>query len=184
MTESILVFDRGHMEPTVWGKVEVGNIVRDQRDMLHTVVFLSHDTVGLKPVRGAERSIAMIRPANDRPVDVYVPSESECLTLLDKELGARLLVRVEEREHTLAQAPRFRVDPVPRNVEALKDHCSWMHGVELQDQLNQYNLAKKKRDKQGKEDALDEMVRAHDEFHADQALWPQPIPHHHAKEAS
>ncbi len=181
---------QGNITPKSWGEVTVGHVVRDQNDQLWTVLRDEQGWVLLERHTGERRS--MRKPDAARTAWVYVPSDEEALLCLEQYLGARVLRDIEARERTLAKIPHFRYDPVPRDVVSLKDHLSWMHAVELQDQLNAWNRVKKRQASKKSERAekkaelaaiLQEMCDAHDEFHEHPATWPMSLPHHHATEA-
>jgi hypothetical protein len=173
----LLAPDRGQMEQTTWAEVTVGHIVRDANDRLWTI--LGDKTGWIKErmvLTGEER----VRHKPSGNVSIYVPSESECRDLLDAELGARILRLIEDREHTIHRAAMFRVDPVRRAVNPLRDHIDWFHGVNVDDVWRRHNGTKANpSDKARKKASLEELVEAHDEMHADPYMWPHRMAHHH-----
>lgn len=189
MTEPI---ERGRVEPTTWGEVGIGSIVRDKRDRFHTVVDEKAGWLQLSAVRTGEIT-AVRRPAPDVPVDIYVPSEDEALRLLHAELGAFFLRDIEDREHTVARTLRWRMDPMPPNATLLRDHLDMIHQINVNDVLRRHVKALEDR-KAGKtkeakkeaalraEAAISELFAAHDEAHSDPQLWPMAFPHYHQKE--
>jgi hypothetical protein len=177
MPTDLLAPDRGQMEETVWRDVGIGNIVRDPDDRLWTILDEKTGWIKEQSVQTGETRVR-IKPAGE--VWIYVPSESEARDLLDKELGARILRGIEDREHTIHRAAMFRVDPVKRAVNPLRDHIDWFHGVNVDDVWRRHNGTKANpSDKERKKASLDELVQAHDEFHADPDLWPHRMAHHH-----
>jgi hypothetical protein len=172
----------GHIESTTWGEIEVGHIVRDKNDHLHTVANDDGTFVTLTPAHGRDPVVSIRRPAADRPVDIYVPSEAEAVNLLDKELGARYLRFAEETAHSVARALNWRVDPIPRKLIALRDHIDWLHGANVDDVLRKGTGTKiNPADTKRKKASIEELCQAHDEMHADPATWPMPFAHHHAR---
>jgi len=186
--------ERGHIEPTDWAAVVVGNIVQDRKDHLHTVLDVSPDGTKLK-LRSTHpvKEVIVTRPTG--PVNLYVPSEEECLLLLNESLGARYLRDFEEREHTIAARGRFRMDPIAANAQNLRDHLWMAHGIVVDDVLYRFKKAEERRKEAGernqedekkeqakkKKVSMDELREAHDECHADPHTWPMAIAHHHAK---
>lgn len=174
-----LATDQGEMRQVTWGEVGLGNIVRDKVDRLHLVTKEGAGWVQLEAVKDGATA-AMRKPASINNVWIYVPSETECRILLDKELGARLLRQVEDREHTKARALTWRVEPVKRGVVSLRDHIDFLHGVNVDDVLRRHNgTAANPSNKERKKASLEELVMAHDEMHADPDLWPHAKAHHH-----
>lgn len=172
--------DIGRMESTTWGGVMVGHIVRDQRDRLHTVVVAGPAIVEMIDAQGSRASIR--RPLPERPVDIYVPSETERLQLLHQELGARILRDIEEREHTVARTLTWRLDPIARRLVVLRDHLDWMHGVNVDDVLRKGTGTKiNPADAKAKKVSVEELCRLHDETHERPDLWPHSFVHYHAK---
>ena len=185
-----LVPEHGNITPVPWGEVTVGHIVRDQNDRLWTVLRDEQGWILIESHTGERKP--MRKPDAARQAWIYVPSEQECINLLTAELGARVLREIEARERTLAKIPHFRYDPVERTAVSLKDHMSWMHNAELNDQLNEYNRVKKTRPgtpegkaekKQRLEEIIQELCDAHDDMHANPTVWPMSLPHHHSLEA-
>jgi hypothetical protein len=184
--------ERGQIEPTTWGEVAIGHIVRDQKDRFHTVVDERDGWLLLKAAR-TEETTSVRRPAPDRPVDIYVPSEDEAFFVLQEGLGVVILRDIETREHTIRRIPSFRMDPMPANAAYLRDHLDMAHQLPVDNVLYRHDKAvqdrKDTRDKERKAEAaerikaaIQELFDAHDEAHSDTHLWPQAIPHHHAKE--
>ena len=186
--------ERGQVEPFDWARVELGNIVRDKKDRMHTVLDVSPDgtKIKLQAVRTGEE-VVMTRPAG--PVDLYVPSQEECLLLLSQDLGARYLRMFEDREHTLSARGRFRMDPIPNSAQVLHNHLDMAHSLPTNDVLYRFQKgadkikeAGNKNDAEGKKAgaklkklSMEELRQAHDEAHADPDTWPMAIPHHHAQ---
>lgn len=170
----------GKMQPTTWGEIELGHIVRDQKDRLHTVIADDSDvTVTLRSAHPA-KEVVMRRPPADRPVDIYVPSEEEALTLLGEVLGTRILRDIEEREHSIARALTMRLEPVPNKAQFLQNHLDMLHAINVDDVLRknkgtEANPASRKT----KADTLAELRDLHDEAHADPGLWPMAFTHVH-----
>lgn len=170
------------MADAVWGDIDIGHIVADQTGRLHTVIDRRDQWLRLESAHPVKHA-SLPRPPADRPVRIYVPSQEECLALLQKELGVRLLRDIEEREHTIARSARFRMDPVPADINELQNHIDMAHGVNVNDVANRgRNTKVTRKTKTEKEAALAELRQAHDEMHADPHIWPQAIAHHHAKE--
>jgi hypothetical protein len=171
---------QGEVQPTTWGEVAVGHIVRDKKFRMHTVVDERAGWLQLSAVRTGEVS-TIRRPAPDTPVDIYVPSEQECLIALGS-LGPRYLRDVEDREYTKTRSLMWRLDPVARSAKALRDHLDMIHGdVKVEDVVYAHNTAREKKDSPRAKAKLQELVDLHDEMHADPHLWPQAFPHHHKK---
>jgi len=189
--EGLLPMIRGQVEPSDWSAIDVGHIVQDKKDRMHTVLDVSPDKtmIKLKAARTGEE-VVMRRPAGE--VNIYVPSEQECYGLLHADLGASYLRDIEHREHIVAKALLWRMDPIPNNPTALRDHIDMAHQVYVNDVLGRYTSGaeqlkgidpeKKKKGARKKKASLEELRAAHDEFHSDPHLWPQAIVHHHAKE--
>jgi hypothetical protein len=174
------------MQPTTWGAVDEGAIVRDKNDHLWIVGPTSYDEVKeyvlLTPAHGRGEPVLTTRPPGDRPVDTYVATEEEAVLLVEKELGGRILRDIEEREHTIARALNWRVDPVKRSLVALRDHIDWLHGFSVDDVLRKGTGTKINPATPAKKRAsIEELCEAHDEAHARPDLWPHVMPHHHAK---
>lgn len=170
--------ERGHMEPTTWSRVEVGHIVRDQTDRFHTVLEIDHTLVKLKAAEHGVENV-LLRPSDDRPVDIYVPSEQEALNLLDRELGARVLRDYEEREHTIAQRWRSPSPVGPKAVD-IRDHIDMLHGVKVDDVLRKGAGTKvNPADKKQRAASLQELRDAHAEMHTHPGTWPMAFPHTH-----
>lgn len=170
------------IQSTTWGHVETGTVVRDKKDHLWIVGPADDGRLLLTPAHGRGDPILATRPPSDREVDIYVATEAEALALLHEELGARHLRDIEEREHTIARALNWRVDPVRRNLTALRDHISWLHGFNVDDVWRKgTGTDVNPVDAKGKRASVDELCRAHDEAHADPETWPHSRPHHHAQ---
>lgn len=172
----------GQMESTTWAAVGIGNIVRDKNDRLHTVMPspLGDHRITLQAARDG-KLVSMDRPPDDHPVDIYVPSESECRTLLHDELGARLLRDVEEREHTIARALNWRLEPVKRSIVAIRDHIVMVHSsAYVEDLVGRWRTAKENGDKVRAKEQLDTIADAHATMHADPHSYPMAYPHYHA----
>ncbi len=171
---------QGKMEPTTWGAIELGHIVQDQKGHLHTVIDdSSESTVTLRSAHPA-KDVVMRRPAADRAVNIYVPSEEEALQLLSDILGTRVLLEIEEREHSIARALTMRLEPVPNKANFLQNHLDMLHGINVDDVLRKHrgteaNPASKKT----RADTLAELRNLHDEAHADPDLWPMSYAHVH-----
>lgn len=169
----------GAMQTITWGELKVGHIMRDERDLMHTVVNDLRGWVQLKSVRTGELSPRR-RPAPDTPVDIYVPSEEECLVLLREDLGARMLRDVERREHTIARRLNWRLEPVANNAKALRDHLDMIHAVNVDDVLRKHSGTPVNPAPKGqKAAALAELRRLHDLTHEDPETWPMVFPHIH-----
>lgn len=169
----------GQIEPSTWGEVGIGNIVRDKRGRLHTIVNDAAGWVQLKSVRVGE-VVAVRRPAPETPVDIYVPSEEECLVLLREDLGARMLFDIEERERSIAKALTWRVEPVANRAQALRDHLDMLHGINVDDVLRKNKGTEANPAPKGQRAAaLKELRDLHDEAHSDHDLWPMAFPHVH-----
>lgn len=172
----------GKIEPSTWGEVTVGNVVQDKRARLHTVLNDAAGWVQLKAVRAGE-IVAVRRPPPETPVNIYVPSEDECLVLLREDLGARLLFDIEERERSIAKALNWRVEPVANRAQALRDHLDMLHGINVDDVLRKHTGTKVNPAPKGQKAAsLKELRDLHDEAHSDFDLWPMAFPHIHTLE--
>ena len=168
------------MKPTTWGEVRIGDTVRDKEDRLWAVL---DDHLGTLVLGSAHprRETTMRRPDDDRPVDVYVPTETEAINLLDEELGARILVDIERREHTIARALNWQVSPVARKAVALRDHLDWLHGINVDDVLRKHTgTAANPSSPARKKATVEELAQLHDEAHADPDTWPHAMAHFHA----
>lgn len=170
------------IETTTWGRVEVGHIVRDKNDRIHTVVDERGNWLRLVACRtGADSTV--IRPPGDQAVDIYVPTEEEAIDLLSADLGARYLRMIEDREHTIARASRWKMEVLPRKAIAIRDHLDMIHQVNVDDVVRKWRGTEANPAKPAqKKAALDELVRAHEEVHADPTTWPQSFPHIHTLE--
>lgn len=178
----------GEIQSTTWREVGVGNIVRTPDLHMHSVVqekqgWLLLERLGRKG-EGLETTPIPKHKQLDEPVEIYVPSEEECLNLLEKELGARMLREIEDREQTLSRRLNWRVEPVAASAKAMQTHIDMIHGVNVDDVLRKWqgtdvNPASKEQ----KRKSLAELRQAHDEMHADPDLWPMPFPHIHTLEA-
>lgn len=174
----------GTMERTTWGDVEVGHIVRDKNDRLWTVIEQKDGWLLIQRENDAHVLETVGIPKFDRLEDeawIYVPSDEEARDLAGAVLGGRLLRMVEEREHTLARALNWRVDPVPRKAVKLRDHIDWLHGVNVDDVLRRHDgTDANPSNPERKKASVEELCRAHDEMHADPDAWPHHYAHHHA----
>lgn len=184
--------ERGHMQPNIWRDVGLGNVVRDKNGRLHTIVEDEGGYVTLAPAHGWGTRVSIPRPPDDRDVQVYVPSEQEALNLLHAELGARVLREIEEREHTIARASSWKLEPCEPNVNALRDHIDMIHGrnPHVGTLLSRYNPSTKPTTKEGRAELkekrkqiLQEMLDIHVELHQDPHIWPMAFPHTHTLEA-
>ena len=183
---------RGAMQPSTWGEVGVGNVVRDKNGHLHTVTGDTGWYVVLTPAHGRGEPVEIRRPDDDRQVDIYVPSEQEALNLLAEELGARVLRDIEEREATIARASSWKLEPCAANPQALRDHMDMVHGQTRHTDtlLSRYNPSTKPTTKEGRAELkakraaiLQEMLDIHVELHQDSHIWPMAFPHTHTLEA-
>jgi len=171
----------GEIVGAYWGRIRLGHIVRDAKDRLHTVIAETEDGswVRLQAVKDGTTA-SLRRPPADKPVDIYVPSEEECLILLREDLGARLLRDIEEREHSIARALSWRVKPVANSALAQRDHIDMIHNINVDDVLRknkgtEVNPASKAQ----KKASLEELRGLHDQAHEDPVLWPMRFPHTH-----
>ncbi len=185
MSEEIIELrqrEPGAIQAITWGELAVGHVYRDEKDLFHWVVQDKQGWVQLKSIRTGEL-IPLRRPAPDTPVDIYVPSEEECLVLLDEHLGARLLRDIERREHTIARRLNWRMEPLPNNAKALQGHIDMIHAVNVDDVLRKWKGTEANpSDRKTKAAALAELRQAHDEMHADPDTWPMVFPHVHTLE--
>lgn len=168
------------MHSTTWGEVKIGDTVRDKEDRLWAVL---DDHLGTLVLGSSHprRESAMRRPADDRPVDIYIPTETEAINFLHEELGARVLREIELREHTIARALNWQLQPVPRKALKLRDHLAWFHGVIADDVLRKHDgTAANPSNPTRKKASVEELCQLHDETHADPDTWPHDMPHYHA----
>ncbi len=172
----------GEIQTITWGELTIGHIYRDEKDFFHWVVNDLQGWVQLKSIRTGELR-PLRRPSPETPVDIYIPSEEECLILLDKELGARLLRDAEEREHSIARRLNWRVEPVAASAKAMRDHIDMLHGVKVDDVVRKWQGTEAHpSDRKTKAAALAELRQAHDEMHDDHGTWPMAFPHIHTLE--
>ena len=80
---------------TTWDKVEKHNYIADKNGEVWKVLVIGK--VGVRIRNRAGRTVSIDRPAPDRPVVTFEPSEQEAVTLLQGTLGATI---VEEIAHT------------------------------------------------------------------------------------
>lgn len=184
--------ERGGMQPSTWHDVEVGNVVRDRNGRLHTVSAIDSQYVTLTPAHGRGEPVTIVRPPDEREVEIYVPSEQEAINLLHEELGARVLRDIEEREHTIRRASSWKLEPCEPNVNALRDHIDMIHerNPHVGTLLSRYNPSTKPTTKEGRAELkekrkqiLQEMLDIHVELHQDPHIWPMAFPHTHTLEA-
>lgn len=185
--------ERGAMQSSTWGEVGFGSIVQDKNGHLHRITEDDGRMVKLVAAHGRQPVAVFIqRPAVDREVLVYVPSEQEAINLLHEELGARVLREIEEREHTIRRASSWELEPCEPNVNALRDHIDMIHGrnPHVGTLLSRYNPSTKPTTKKGRAELkekrkqiLQEMLDIHVELHQDPHIWPMAFPHTHTLEA-
>lgn len=175
---------RGSVEPTTWGAVGVGDIVVREDDFMFTIE--AEKTGWLKavsPRRDVEPWVFR-RPVAHEVARVYVPTEEEAVELLGEILGARRLRDIERREHTLARALTWHMEPIAANAKTLRDHLDMIHEVKVDDVLRKYEYSpvgeKPKEKTARRKSALAELQEAHDVVHADPHNWPSHLPHYHA----
>jgi hypothetical protein len=167
------------IEQRTWGDVQLGDIVQDKNSNLHFVITLYDNVVQLASTRLTTAQIT--RPADDHPVNVYLPTGDEMSDMGAADMQYRTLRQIEERERTISQSSKFRVDPIPRRAVALRDHIDWLHGVNVDDVLRRHQgTAVNPSSKEAKKASIAELCEAHDEMHARPDLWPHSLPHHHA----
>ena len=179
---------RGEIVRISWGAVVVGDIVRDKKDHLHAVVRLEDGRVWLLSTSLVEAVMPL--PPAESMVDTYVPSEREAANL-ETNQGPAILRDIERREHTIARAPMWRMDPIANTPAALHNHLDMAHQLPVNDVVGRYNSGveqlkgidpeKKKEGSAKKRASLAELRQAHDEAHNDPNAWPMAIVHHHAK---
>lgn len=179
MTEVFEPAKLGHIESATWRDIHIGHIVRDKKDRLWTVIDEKTGFVKLQAVKDGVIRVQQ-KPAGE--VDIYVPSEDECKDLLVEGLGASLLRIIEEREHSLARALNWRLEPLTgRGVVKLRDHITMIHGgVYVEDLLGRWQRAKEAGDKVRQKDQVDQLLDAHATMHDDPHGYPMAYPHHHA----
>ena len=168
----------GKVEEVTWADVGFGSIVRGKNDRMHRITREEKGWIELIAVKDGERQV--IKKPTSVPIGAYVPSEEEALVLLNEGLGARLLRDIEEREHSIARALNWRMEPVPRKALVLQNHLDMIHAIKVDDVLRRWkgteaNPATPKTRKE----KLDELALLHDEAHADPDLWPMAFPHVH-----
>lgn len=172
----------GAIETTTWGQVGIGSIVRDKRGRLHTIIA---EVEGWLRLRSAHpvTDTSVRRPADDGPVDIYVPSESEATALLNEALGARHLKDIEGREFTIARRLNWRLEPVARKAKDLRDHIDMIHAVNVDDVLRKHKGTEVNPSNPGRRKAaIDELVEAHETMHDNPGDWPHAFPHMHTLE--
>ena len=168
----------GHVEHVDWSEVGFGSIVQGKGDRMHRITREEQGWIELTAVKDGQR--AVIKKPTSGTIGAYVPSEEEALILLNEELGARLLRDIEEREHTVARALNWRMEPVARNARALQNHLDMIHGIKVDDVLRRWQGTEANpASRQTRAQKLDELVRLHDEAHTDYDLWPHAFPHVH-----
>lgn len=168
----------GAMQEVDWADVGLGSIVRGKGDRMHTITREEQGWIELTAVKDGQR--AVIKKPTSGTIGAYVPSEEEALILLNKELGARLLRDIEEREHTIARALNWRMEPVPRNARVLQNHLDMIHAIKVDDVLRRWQGTEANpATKQTRAQKLDELAKLHDQAHADPDLWPHAFPHVH-----
>lgn len=170
-----------------WGEVEIGDIVRDKEDHLWWVrgawpTNHPEGRLGILVDNGTKKIEVYPLPAT--PVDIYVPTEAEAANLVIAELGGRVLKMIEEREHTIARAQTWRLQPLPAVATAIRDHLDMIHQVPVDDVLRRWqgtvaNPATKKT----RAEALAELREAHEWAHEHPDQFPQSFPHVHNLEA-
>jgi hypothetical protein len=165
------------IEPTTWGKVELGQIVRDKKDRLWWVLD-SHD--GQVLLDNGREQVRVDRPAADHPVAIFEPTEAEAINLAIQELGARYLKQIEEREHDAARRHTWRLEPVARVATQIRDHLDMIHQVPVDDVLRRWQGTKANpASKKTRKEALDELAEAHQYVHDHPEDFPSPMPHVH-----
>ena len=169
----------GAIEQITWGQVAVGHILRLDGDRFHTVMQDKQGWVQLKSVH-LENLWPMRRPDPAEPVDIYVPSEDEALALLHERVGAMILRDIESREHSIARALQWQMEPIANTAAALRDHLDWMHGINVDDVLRHHAGTKVNPVPKGQKAAkLQELRGLHDEAHEDPDTWPMSRAHSH-----
>lgn len=182
----------GHMEQIPWPHVDIGHVVRLDKDRMWTVTDRKQGWIKRRAVKDGE--IVVEKQPTSGMADIYVPSEDECVILLHDELGARLLRDIEEREHSIARALTWRMEPLASTPLDLRDHLDMIHNIPVDDVYRRAGggteAERKDKSKAGtaarrqrKIDALAEMRSLHDQAHDDPALWPMRFPHVHTLEA-
>lgn len=181
----------GEVVEVPWADVGFGSIVRGKGDRMHTITREEQGWIELKAVKDGQRVV--IKKPTEGTIFAYVPSEEEALILLNEELGARLLRDIEEREHSIARALNWKMEPCASTPQALRDHLDMIHNINVDDVFRraQGGTEKEKKDmskegkaarRQRKIDALAELRNLHDEAHTDPSLWPMRFPHTHTLE--
>lgn len=169
----------GAIQPTTWGGVAVGHILRWDDDRFHTVMQDKSGWVQLQSVKTGELWPHR-RPAPETPIDIYVPSDEEAIFLLHEGIGASVLRDIESREHSIARALTWQVEPVASTAVALRDHIDFMHAINVDDVLRQQQGTKANPVPKGQKAAkLQELRDLHDEAHNDPDLWPMSRAHSH-----
>lgn len=172
----------GQVEEVPWSDVGVGTIVRGKGDRMHTITREEQGWIELKAVKDQQR--AVIKKPTTGAVWAYVPSEDEALVLLNEHLGARLLRDIEDREHSIARALNWRMEPLPRKALVLQNHLDMIHAIKVDDVLRRWKgTDANPATRQTRAQKLDELVRLHEEAHTDHELWPMAFPHVHTLEA-
>ena len=168
----------GHVEEVPWSDVGLGTIVRGKGDRMHTITREEKGWIELKAVKDQQR--AVIKKPTTGTVWAYDPSEDEALVLLNDHLGARLLRDIEDREHSIARALNWRMEPVPRRAQVLQNHLDMIHAIKVDDVLRRWHGTEANpATRQTRAQKLDELAKLHDEAHADPDLWPMAFPHVH-----
>jgi len=171
----------GHVEEVSWSDVGLGTIVRGKGDRMHTITREEQGWIELKAVKDGQR--AVIKKPTTGTVWAYVPSEDEALIMLNEGLGARMLQDIEMREHSIARALNWRMEPVKRTAQVLQNHLDMIHGIKVDDVLRRWQGTQANpATKQTRKQKLDELANLHDEAHADPDLWPMAFPHVHTLE--
>ncbi len=168
----------GHVEEVDWSEVGLGSIVRGKGDRMHTITRDEQGWLELKAVKDGQRAVIK-RPTSGK-IGAYIPSDDEALVLLNEGLGARMLQDIEMREHTIARALNWRMEPVPRKAQVLQNHLDMIHGIKVDDVVRKNQGTKANpATRKTKADTLEELVLLHDEAHNDPDLWPMAFPHVH-----
>lgn len=169
---------QGHVEEVDWTDVGFGSIVRGKGDRMHTITREEQGWIELTAVK--DGAVTKIKKPTTGKVGAYVPSDEEALTLLNAELGARLLRDIEEREHSIARALNMRLEPVPNKANFLQNHLDMLHGINVDDVLRKHRGTEANpATKRTRAETLAELRNLHDEAHADPDLWPMAYAHVH-----
>lgn len=163
---------------TTWGQVEVGQIVFDKNAKMWWVRSERPGQILLDD--GLTEPMSTIRPPDNRPVDIYEPTEQEAVNLAVEGLGGRVLRLIRERERTIRKAQTWQMEPVARRAVTLRDHIDWFHDANVDDVLRRWQgTAAKPSSAETKRIKLAELVEAHDAMHADPGIFPMTRPHVH-----